>query len=57
MKVTVTKKKTVTEPGGTSVHTVTGPTHTVTDVRTRTVTATVTTTITQTVTCRPSPGR
>ena len=40
VKVTVTKKKTVKEPGGTSVHTVTGPTHTVTDVRTRTVTTT-----------------
>ena len=48
VKVTVTKKKTVTEPGGTSVHTVTGPTHTVT--HTRTVTQTVPTTVTQTIT-------
>jgi hypothetical protein len=48
VKVTVTKKKTVTEPGGTSIHTVTGPTHTVT--KTKTVTTTVPTTVTQTVT-------
>ena len=48
VKVTVTKKKTVTEPGGTSVHTVTGPTRTVT--QTRTVTSTVPTTVTQTIT-------
>jgi hypothetical protein len=57
VKVTVTKKKTVTEPGGTSVHTITGPTHTVTDVRTRTVTTTVTSTTTQTVTVSTLPGR
>ena len=53
--MTVTKKKTVKEPGGTSVHTVTGPTHTVTDVRTRTVTTTVTSTTTQTVTVTSGP--
>jgi hypothetical protein len=57
VKVTVTRKKTVTEPGGTSVHTITGPTHTVTDVRTRTVTTTVTSTTTQTVTVSTLPGR
>ena len=55
VKVTVVKKKTVREPGGTSVHTVTGPTHTVTDVRTRTVTTTVTSTTTQTVTVTSGP--
>ena len=56
VKVTVIKKKTVREPGGTSVHTITGPTHTVTDVRTRTVTSTVTSTTTQTVTVTSLPG-
>ena len=44
VKVTVTKKRTVTGPGGTSVRTVTGPTQTVTHVRT--VTTTVPTTVT-----------
>ena len=48
VKVTVTKKRTVTGPGGTSVRTVTGPTQTVTHVRT--VTTTVPTTVTQTTT-------
>ena len=55
VKVTVTKRKTLTEPGGTSVRTVTGPTHTVTDVRTRTVTNTVPTTVTQTITVTVAP--
>jgi hypothetical protein len=50
VQVTVTKKKTVTEPGGTSIHNVTGPTHTVTKTKTKTVTTTVPTTVTQTVT-------
>ena len=54
-RVTVTKKKTVKEPGGTSVHTVTGPTHTVTDVRTQTVTNTVTSTVTSTITVTVAP--
>jgi hypothetical protein len=53
VKVTVTKRKTVTEPGGTSVHTVTGPTQTVT--KTRTVTLTVPTTVTQTITITIGP--
>jgi hypothetical protein len=58
-KVTVTKKKTVKGPGSTatSFQTVTGPTHTVTDVRTHTVTTTVTSTTTQTVTVSTLPGR
>lgn len=50
VKVTVVKPKTVTAPGGTSVHTVTGPTHTVTHTvtTTRTVVTTVPTTVTVT---------
>ena len=60
VKVTVTKKKTVREPGATSVRNVTGPTRTVTDIRTRTVTTTVATTVattvTQTVTVSTIPG-
>ena len=52
VKVTVTKRKTVTEPGGTSVRNVTGPTRTVT--QTRTVTNTVTSTVTSTTTITTS---
>jgi hypothetical protein len=52
VKVTVVKRKTVTAPGGTSFHTVTGPTRTVTHTvpTTRTVVTTVPTTITVTTT-------
>ncbi|MGH3073502.1 MAG: hypothetical protein ACRDQC_01165 [Gaiellales bacterium] len=52
-RITITKKKTVTGPSGTSVRTITGPTQTVTNVRT--VTKTVPTTVTTTVVITTTP--
>ena len=49
-RVTVTKKKTVSGPGSTSLRTVTGPGQTQTVTRTRTVTVPTTVTTTVTVT-------
>jgi hypothetical protein len=45
-KVKVTRHKTVTEPGTTAVHNITGPTQTETVTRTRTVRITVVSTVT-----------